>query len=219
MPRQARERGYHHGDLKNALIDQSIALLEAEGPEALTVAEVGRRVGVSSGAPYKHFPDRQALLRAVAWEANRRLNEAVVAEVGPTADPTEAFRLACVAYVRWAAEHPALHRLVTDPALMDYTSRPTEVPTPEAIGESLETFWPELAALARSGGALAAAHPLIVQLRGRALAQGLASFYVSGIFEALEIGAAEAERLARAVTGEDVPARGRPRGTKVGRRR
>ena len=81
----------------------------------------------------------------------------------------------------------------------------------------MDTFWPELATLVRSGAALSATHPLMEQLRGRALAQGVASLFVSGVFSSLGITTADAERIARAVTGEDVPAssrRGRPRRTR-----
>lgn len=197
-------RAYHHGDLKRALVEESVALLESEGADALTVAAVGRRIGVSSAAPYRHFEDRRALLRAVAHEGNRRLNEALGDAARTCADPTEAFRQAGIAYVRWAAEHPALYRLVSDPSLLDYGA-PPEGELPEGVDESMETFWPDLAALVRSGDPMPADHPLIRQLHGRALARGLASFFEGGIFDAIGIRTSDAERLTRAVTGEDVP--------------
>ena len=209
MPHSHRTRPYHHGDLKNALLEASIELIREEGVEALTVAEVGRRLGVSSAAPYKHFADRPALLRAIAEEGNRRLGEALVAAAGGCTDPVEAFRLSGVAYICWAAENPALFRIATDPAHIDYASHPEDTRAPEALRETMETFWTELAALVRSGAALPASHPLVVQLRGRATALGVASLFVSGVFGALGITSADAERIARAVTGEDVPASSR----------
>ena len=60
MPKRA---GYHHGDLKAALVESALALIAERGVAALSVAEVARRTEVSSGAPYRHFPSRQALLR------------------------------------------------------------------------------------------------------------------------------------------------------------
>jgi AcrR family transcriptional regulator len=206
MTRKTPTRHYHHGDLKRALLEASIELIREEGVDALTVAEVGRRVGVSSAAPYKHFADRQALLRALAEEGSRRLGEAIVAATQGSTDPRETFRLSGVAYIRWAAENPALYRIATDPAHVDYTSTSHEVDAPEALKGSMETFWPELAALVRSGAALPASHALVQQLQGRALAQGVASLFVSGVFASLGITTADAERIARAVTGEDVPA-------------
>ncbi|MFY0569000.1 TetR/AcrR family transcriptional regulator [Archangium lansingense] len=209
MTRKTRTRPYHHGDLKQALLEASIELIREEGVDALTVAEVGRRVGVSSAAPYKHFADRQALLRALAMEGNRQLAEVLVAATEGISDPREAFRRSGVAYICWAAENPALHRIATDPANIDYAATSTEIHAPEALKGSLETFWPELAALIRSGAAIPASHPLMEQLRGRALAQGVATLFVSGTFASLGITTADAERIARAVTGEDVPATSR----------
>ncbi|WP_375769586.1 TetR/AcrR family transcriptional regulator [Archangium gephyra] len=206
MTAKTRARPYHHGNLKQALLEASIELIQEEGVDALTVAEVGRRVGVSSAAPYKHFADRQALLCALATEGNRRLGEAIVAAAGAITDPREAFRLSGVAYIRWAAENPALYRIATDPAYIDYASTAPDVHSPKALEGSMDTFWPELAALVRSGAALPASHPLIEQLRGRALAQGVASLFVNGVFASLGITTADAERIARAVTREDVPA-------------
>ncbi|WNG27847.1 TetR/AcrR family transcriptional regulator [Cystobacter fuscus] len=205
MTRKTPTRPYHHGDLKRALLEASLELIREEGVDALTVAEVGRRVGVSSAAPYKHFADRQALLRSLAEEGNRRLGEAMVAATQGSTDAHEAFRLSGVAYIRWAAENPALYRIATDPSHVDYTSTSHDVDAPEALKGSMETFWPELAALVRSGAALPASHALVRQLQGRALAQGMASLFVSGVFASLGITTADAERLARAVTGEDVP--------------
>ncbi len=206
MTRKTPARPYHHGNLKQALLEASIELIREEGVDALTVAEVGRRVGVSSAAPYKHFADRQALLRALAEEGYRLLVVALVEATRGSTDPRETFRLTGVAYIRWAAENPALYRVATDPAHIDYTSTSHEVDAPEALQGTMETFWPELGALVRSGAALPASHPLVQQLRGRALAQGMANLFVSGVFASLGITTADAERMARAVTGEDVPA-------------
>lgn len=203
---KADKRPYHHGDLRRALVDTGLALVREQGLEALTVAEVGRRVGVSSAAPYKHFADRTALLRAMAADAMRQLEAAIGEAASQATSAPEAFRLAGVAYVRWAAHNPVLYRLSTDPAYVDYAQPAPDRPL-DSLETTLEPFWRDLAALVRSGAPLSASHPLIVQLHGRALAQGLAGFFVSGVFGAIGIDAGEAERLMRAVTGEDVPGR------------
>ena len=54
--------GYHHGDLRTALIDAGLHLTRTGGPDALTIREATRRVGVSPNAAYRHFADRDALL-------------------------------------------------------------------------------------------------------------------------------------------------------------
>lgn len=69
----ATRTGYHHGDLGAALIDAGLQLTRLGGPEALTVREATRRVGVSPNAAYRHFADREALLRAVAIAIGDRM--------------------------------------------------------------------------------------------------------------------------------------------------
>src|SRR4029079_14956503 len=63
-----RKRPYHHGDLEAALLRAAGKLLDKEGVEALSLREVARRAGVSHAAPYRHFPERDALLAALAVE-------------------------------------------------------------------------------------------------------------------------------------------------------
>lgn len=69
------KRTYHHGDLVAALLAEAGKVLEEEGLDALTLREVARRVGVSHNAPYRHFPDREALLAALAAEGFGQLAE------------------------------------------------------------------------------------------------------------------------------------------------
>ena len=94
---------YHHGDLRPALLRAASRLLEKEGPAALSLRDLARRAGVSHNAPYRHFPDREALLAALAADGFRRLGEALAGasrrEMGE-------------AYVRFALEHPQLFRLM-----------------------------------------------------------------------------------------------------------
>ena len=65
--------GYHHGDLRTALIDAGLVLTRSGGPEALTIREATRRVGVSPNAAYRHFADREALLGAIATAIQHRM--------------------------------------------------------------------------------------------------------------------------------------------------
>ncbi len=212
-----KQDSYHHGDLKRALVETSIELLREGGVDALSVAEAGRRLGVSSAAPYKHFADRRELLRAVAAEGNRRLTEHILRTVGSEADPEKAFAWAGVAYVEWAANNAALYRVTFDPANIEFASTEHEgVEAPSAL-EGMATFWPNLAALVRSKKPLTAQDPLVSELAGRALAHGLASLFVNGVFASLGIEQGQAKRLAQAVVGlePDAPpgrARSRPKG-------
>ena len=55
-------RGYHHGDLRNGLLEAARTILEEESLAALTLRAVARKAGVSNAAPYRHFPNHEALL-------------------------------------------------------------------------------------------------------------------------------------------------------------
>ena len=96
------DRSYHHGDLRAALIDASFDLLAEYGLQRFSVAAVARRLGVSSAAPYRHFPDRDHLLGAVSAAAARDLRAAItVAADAAGPSPTTRLASAAGAYVRY----------------------------------------------------------------------------------------------------------------------
>src|SRR5437899_12248125 len=74
-----KKRPYHHGNLRQALIDAALELIEERGVSALTLREVARRVGVTHAAPQRHFADRAALVAAVAEQGFRGLAAHVAA--------------------------------------------------------------------------------------------------------------------------------------------
>ena len=65
---------YHHGDLREALIQAALREVELGGPEAISIKALAKQLGVSQPAPYRHFADREALLQAVTAEAFRQFN-------------------------------------------------------------------------------------------------------------------------------------------------
>jgi AcrR family transcriptional regulator len=97
--------GYHHGDLRAALIDAGLQLTRAGGPEALTIREATRRVGVSPNAAYRHFADRDALLEAVAAAIQHRMTARMRASVRRRG-ATELLRAVGVGYIKFALDEP-----------------------------------------------------------------------------------------------------------------
>jgi AcrR family transcriptional regulator len=94
---------YHHGDLRQVVLQKAGQILEKEGFEALSLREVARRAGVSHNAPYRHFPDRDRLLAALAAEGFEMLGDAL--ERRPRQEMGEA-------YVEFALAHPQRFRLM-----------------------------------------------------------------------------------------------------------
>src|SRR4051794_36901136 len=102
-------RPYHHGNLREALLDAGERALESAGAQSLSLRELAREVGVSHAAPRRHFPDKQALLDALAQAGFERLGALLAAAVaGAGADFDERFLALARAYVAYATEHPAL---------------------------------------------------------------------------------------------------------------
>lgn len=105
------EGGYHHGDLKRAMVEAALALLDEEGADRIGLRQLARRVGVSPAAPYRHFAGRQALLEAVAAEGFRQFSGRMDAARAGLPEDGQLVGMA-QAYVRFALEQPALFRLM-----------------------------------------------------------------------------------------------------------
>jgi AcrR family transcriptional regulator len=97
--------GYHHGDLRAALIDAGLHLTRTGGPEALTIREATRRVGVSPNAAYRHFADREALLQAVATTIQLRMTARMRTSVRRRGS-TELLRAVGIGYIKFALDEP-----------------------------------------------------------------------------------------------------------------
>jgi len=113
--RAAAPKPYHHGDLRRALIEAALRLAEEGGAEQVSVREAARRAGVSAGAPFRHFETRDALMTAVAEEAQRRFRaeiDAALAEA-PAGDSLRRFRAFGLAYLRWAMRNPAHFEIIS----------------------------------------------------------------------------------------------------------
>ncbi|MFN5085207.1 MAG: TetR/AcrR family transcriptional regulator [Novosphingobium sp.] len=108
----AQTRSYHHGDLRSALVEAGLKALETAPIEDLSLRALAREVGVSPTAVYRHFPDKQALLGALAAEGIEQLGQYQQAAATGAEGNSDAFGATGRAYVRWALVNPALFRLV-----------------------------------------------------------------------------------------------------------
>lgn len=103
---------YHHGDLRRALVEAAMGILETEGLAVLSLRATARRAGVSHAAPYHHFADKVALLNAVAGLGFAQLRTAMEDAARSAPNPLQGLQAFAVAYTRFAHEHPALFRLM-----------------------------------------------------------------------------------------------------------
>src|SRR5215472_10897440 len=106
-----KPKSYHHGDLRNALIQAGLELLAEGGAQELDLRKVARRAGVSHAAPYRHFADKQALIAAINEEGFHMLAERIRSTLREVSDePFEQLLAVALAYVRFARENPWLMR-------------------------------------------------------------------------------------------------------------
>ncbi|MGQ0485169.1 MAG: TetR/AcrR family transcriptional regulator [Hyphomicrobiales bacterium] len=105
-------RRYHHGDLRRAVIETAMGMLHEDTGWQFTLREVARRAGVSHAAPYKHFPDKAALLAEMALVGFDRLRETLAKATRNPGTFRDKFFAIGRAYVRFGTSNPALYRLM-----------------------------------------------------------------------------------------------------------
>ncbi len=190
-PKPSKKRGYHHGNLRRALMDQALELVREGGPHAVTMREAARRIGVSSGAPYKHFADQDELMRALSEEGFERM-KAVMDEAVAAAgdDALERFRAMGIAYVQFAVANPEYFRIMSIPEFV-----PRELESRDDYNGAVDHILDS-----QRTGRMASEDPQTVMLAAHCLMHGLAHLFVDGYMSVSGIGPDQAETVARAVT-------------------
>lgn len=114
QPRTGKKRAkpYHHGDLRRALLDEALRIIQTHGVEHLTLRTVGEKLGVSRSALYRHFADKQTLLATVGTEGFRTLRQ-VLADAWARYGPGRVgFDAMAKAYIQFAIAHPSHYRVM-----------------------------------------------------------------------------------------------------------
>ena len=190
------ERPYHHGNLRTALLEQAERIVRERGVQALSLRELAREVGVSHGAPRRHFPDRQALLDALAEDGFARLG----GELRSAADGAgEAFEprlhATAAAYVRFATRDAALLELM-------FAGKHGE--RSAILNEAADRAFAVMLELIEQGqreGQLEAGRSERVGLVLFATIQGIAALHTSGIVEASQLDGLLADAIANFLRG------------------
>lgn len=175
-----RRATYHHGNLRQAIIDAAVELVRDEGVEAMTLREAARRAGVSSGAPFRHFATKRELVLALAEQGMAQLRSAIEAVLDSSINRSAPARLALLgsAYVGWAADHPTHYRVLGDRLLIDFYQSEALLADNRWIRETME----QLLAEGQAAGLIRPVDQRQINLQLRALAYGLARMMVDGHF-------------------------------------
>jgi AcrR family transcriptional regulator len=128
-------RGYHHGNLREALIEATLALIAEKGPAGFTVAEAARLAGVSPAAPYRHFRDAEALLAEVALRGFERFS-AALAQAWNDGKPNAlaAFENVGRAYLTFARREPAFYAAMFETRIAFDAYPPLQAASDRAFG-------------------------------------------------------------------------------------
>ena len=170
-------RGYHHGNLREALVEAATTLIAQKGPAGFTIAEAARLAGVSPAAPYRHFRDAEALLAEVALRGLERFAAALSAAWNDgRPDKLRAFEAIGRAYLAFARDEPAHYA-----AMFEARIALDAHPGLQAAGDRA------FAVLRDAADQLVAALPrerrppsLMIALHIWAMAHGIASLFVRG---------------------------------------
>lgn len=120
-------RNYHHGNLRQALIEAALEVVERDGYQALSLRELAQQLEVSRGAPYRHFADRDALLTACACEGFRLLIAAHRKNVSDHHAPVARARAVGLAFLNFTASRPGLFVLMFDSGQLNRANEENEL--------------------------------------------------------------------------------------------
>lgn len=198
-PRKSKKSAYHHGNLREALLDAARGLVAEAGLDGFGLREVSRRAGVSHAAVYNHFANRSALVEALAIEAFAAFTAALRAAERTTDDPLLRLERVGIAYVRFAFEHQAEFRFMFRPELCpDPLVEGEGGPLAAAARESYAPLEETIDACLASGAIRGDAQT--IALTAWSGVHGLASLIVDGPLRNTALDLQTVEALAQGVT-------------------
>jgi len=198
-----RQSPYHHGNLRAALLARAERTVRERGAQALSLRELAREVGVSHGAPRRHFPDRQALLDALAEAGFDRLGAELRSAVdGAGEDFPPRLRATAGAYVRFATH---------DAALLELMFAGKHQAQAGALDDAAERAFAVILALIEQGqadGILERGEPERIGLVLFATIQGIATLVNGGVIHAEQLGELVADAVEHFLRGSSATASG-----------
>jgi AcrR family transcriptional regulator len=191
---RAGERGYHHGDLKNALQRTAAELIRQRGAEAVSMREISLAAGVSHGAAYRHYPDKQALLADLAETGFRELAAIHVQTVQSTGGgPVEQLKACGCAYVEFGVRQPHLLQLMFGGVITNWDAHPSLSRAGAALAKALA----DVVQAGQHAKVLRAGDPQDLTLTAWSLVHGLAMLIVGRRIPGVTVDDAFARSAAR----------------------
>ncbi len=202
--------GYHHGNLRHRLIEAALEMIDESGATELTLRGIAKRAGVSHTAPYRHFPDKEALLAAVAREGvSLMLSEISLRLERAKGDALARFTVCGLGYIDFAIHHPAHFRVM-------YASPQKGVAVPEDLKpESSPVFQMFIEVITECWelGILQGESPYRIAISAWSLVHGFSLLVIDGHLQggALDAGSLEAMKrgllysLYAGIRGENGP--------------
>lgn len=173
----SERRGYHHGNLREALIDAALDLISEKGPAGFTFADAARGAGVSPAAPYRHFRDRDALMADIAKRGFEALAEDLSsASKDGSGNPVATIERIGQAYIDFARREPALFSAMFESGLAPSEAPDVKVAEDRAFGVLLEAC----EATSESAKTAHRPPPMMMALHLFSLAHGIAALYSRG---------------------------------------
>ena len=180
-------QSYHHGNLKQALLETALEHLRLYGPDKISLRALARDVGVSQTAPYRHFEDKTALLAALAAEGFRRLNKASGLVINSENSAAKTLQMSGKAYIHFALDNPELYRLMFGPVL----SPDGDFPELEEAGGQAFGVIISIVQRGIERGEFVNKDPLLVANSTWAMVHGIASLMLDRRFDCVEGGISE----------------------------
>jgi len=185
-----KHKPYHHGNLREALLNAALRLISEVGPTAFTLREVARRAGVSHNAPYRHFRDRDELMAAVATQGYSELTQAMLDAVEQEPGALERLQRAGLAYVKFALRRPEHFTVMFDAPASKPSQKlcfnPSKMNTqyPEAAEAAEQSFRTLLnfVAACQQEGVLSAGDTKRLALLSWSIVHGIAKLAITGRF-------------------------------------
>ena len=221
MAKEKPKAPYHHGDLKNTLMDVALAHIARSGVSSLSLREVAREAGVSHSAAYRHFANKEDLLVAIAEQGFRWLGETLgTAARAQAGNPAGAFQAAGVAYVEFAVSHPEHLQIMFGGSIADANDYPSLIAATDETYGALS----QMVAQASKSGQLRSGNDKMIALTCWATVHGLSQLIAGGQV-GVDARAASPRNLALAATAlvlqginapadVDKPHRARPKRTR-----